>query len=355
MKTLIFILLFPFSLIYGTIVKMRNHLYHIGSKPSVGFDLPTICVGNLTVGGTGKTPHIEFLIRLLKDKFQIATLSRGYGRKTKGYILAENKIHSHEIGDEPMQYFQKFGKEIAVAVGEERILAVSNILMDLPDTNVILLDDAFQHRKIQPSLNILLTDFNRPFYQDYFLPAGRLRDSRAEAKRAEIIVVSKCPQNLAESKQIAIEQEIREYAKSETPIFFSSIRYSSIQPINKNTNDEIELEKVILLTGIAQTEPLEKYVSECFEILEHIKLKDHADYDASVSETILSVFERLEKEKPMIITTEKDAVKLAEIQELRNLPIYALPIEVYFLRKQSDFEKLIFSHIQEMNKKTAEF
>ena len=352
MKTLIFILLFPFSLIYGAIVKMRNHLYNIGSKPSVGFDLPTICVGNLTVGGTGKTPHIEFLIRLLKDKFRVATLSRGYGRKTKGYILAEKNVRPHEIGDEPMQYFQKFGKEIAVAVGEERVLAVPNILMDLPDTKVILLDDAFQHRKIQPSLNILLTDFNRPFYQDYFLPAGRLRDSRAEAKRAEIIVVSKCPQDLSENEQLEIEAEIRKYAKPETPIFFSSIRYGSIQPINKKI-EGLETEKAILLTGIAQSEPLEKYVSKNFEVLEHVKLKDHADYDASVSATISAFFERCEKENPIIITTEKDAVKLVEIQELETLPIYSLPIEVYFLRKQANFEKLILSHVQEMSEKNT--
>ncbi len=354
MKKLIFVFLFPFSLIYGTIVKMRNHLYNIGSKPSFGFDLPTICVGNLTVGGTGKTPHIEFLIRLLKDRFQIATLSRGYGRKTKGYILAGKKVRPHEIGDEPMQYFQKFGKEIAVAVGEERILAVPSILMDLPDTKVILLDDAFQHRKIRPSLNILLTDFNRPFYKDYFLPAGRLRDSRAEAKRAGIVVVSKCPQNLPESEQAKIVVEIRKYANPETPIFFSSIRYGSIQPI-KNKVGELESDKAILLTGIAQTAPLEKYVSENFAVLEHLKLKDHADYDASISKTISAVFEKFRKENPIIVTTEKDAVKLVEIQELENLPIYSLPIEVYFLSEQTNFEKLILSHIQDISSKTTEF
>lgn len=347
MKSIFFILLFPLSIIYGWIVKLRNHLYNIGNKPSVEFDLPTICVGNLTVGGTGKTPHIEFLVRLLKDKFRISTLSRGYGRKTKGFILANETVKPHEIGDEPMQYFQKFGGEIAVAVGEERVLAIPHILMDLPDTQIILLDDAFQHRKIKPSLNILLTDFNSPFYEDYFIPSGRLRDSRAEAKRAEVIVVSKCPSDLSESNKKLIEMEIRKYAKPNTPIFFSSIKYGKAKALNAETIEMIENKKVILLTGIAQTKPLERYVSRNYEILEHIKLKDHAEYSSSISENILNVFGRFKAEKPIIITTEKDGVKLSEIGELRNLPIYSLPIEIYLLWKQVEFEQLVLQHVRE--------
>ena len=187
------ILLFPFSWLYYLITQIRNRLYDRGLKPSVKFELPVICVGNLTVGGTGKTPMIEHLIRLLQNRFKVATLSRGYGRATKGIRIAGPSENASTIGDEPFQFYTKFGKRITVAVGEERALAIPTILQECSDTQIILLDDGFQHRKVSPGFSILLTDYHRPFYNDFLLPSGRLRESRWGAERADVIVVTKCP------------------------------------------------------------------------------------------------------------------------------------------------------------------
>ena len=189
-------LLYPFSLLYGLITDFRNVLFDKGFKSQTGFDIPIINVGNLTVGGTGKSPQIEYLIRLLADTYQVASLSRGYGRKTKGYILADEHANAEQIGDEPMQFFQKFGSKISVVVSEKRVEGVQQLLQEKPTTELILLDDAYQHRYITPSFNILLMDYHRPFYEDLTFPAGRLRERRRGANRADCIVVSKCPENL---------------------------------------------------------------------------------------------------------------------------------------------------------------
>ena len=202
-------LLYPFTLLYGTITDFRNHLYNMGQRPSIQFDTNVINVGNLTVGGTGKTPHVEYLIRLLHSQYKVATLSRGYGRKTKGFILANDEATAESIGDEPLQFYKKFKNECVVSVGEERALAIPHILTEHPETQVVLLDDAYQHRAVTPSFNILLTDYNRLFYQDYPFPSGRLRERRKGAKRANAVIVTKCPDDLSSSAQQAIEQQIR--------------------------------------------------------------------------------------------------------------------------------------------------
>ena len=201
------ILLYPFSLLYGLVMWTRNRLYDNKVLNAVEFDLPVIAVGNLSVGGTGKTPHVEYLIRLLKDRFHIATLSRGYNRRTKGYLLADENSTASQLGDEPMQFHQKY-PDISVCVGEERMLAIPQLLMERPDTQTILLDDAFQHRSVKPGMNIMITDYSRRFTKDHVVPFGRLREGRKGYERANCIIVSKCPPHLSETEKNAIRQEI---------------------------------------------------------------------------------------------------------------------------------------------------
>ena len=201
------IFLFPFSLIYGFIIVVRNFLFDKDIIKSVSFNFPIIAVGNLSVGGTGKSPMVEYLITLLKDKYKVATLSRGYKRKLKGYVLAQAHTTAIEIGDEPMQFHSKF-PDVAVAVGEERIVAIPQLLQDCPETNVIILDDAFQHRVIKPGFNILLTEYDNLFTKDFFLPAGNLRDQKSSYKKADVIVVTKCPFNLSKEEKDTIKKEI---------------------------------------------------------------------------------------------------------------------------------------------------
>lgn len=201
------VLLLPFAIIYGVIIFIRNYLYDTKKMASATFNFPIICVGNLAVGGTGKSPMVEYLIKLLQNQFKVATLSRGYKRKTKGYVLANENSTALEIGDEPMQFHKKF-PEVAVAVGEERIVALPQLFQDKPETQVVILDDAFQHRSINPGFNILLTDYANRFTHDFFLPTGDLRDERRSYKRANIIVVTKCPPNLEEAKKTKILYEM---------------------------------------------------------------------------------------------------------------------------------------------------
>ncbi|MGB0525433.1 MAG: tetraacyldisaccharide 4'-kinase [Flammeovirgaceae bacterium] len=344
MKTLLIILLYPFAILYNLITRFRNHLYNLALKPSIGFDLPVICVGNLTVGGTGKTPHIEYLTRLLKDQKKVATLSRGYGRKTRGFLLAEEAPNAESIGDEPMQFYQKYGKEVVVAVGEQRAFAIPSILQSHENTEVILLDDAFQHRKVRPSFTILLTDYNRPFYHDFLLPAGRLRESRIGASRADVIIVSKCPDRLLDEEKQQIEQQILRYAQADTPIFFTGIQYG--EPVAL-TSATAQLEQVLLVTGIAKAGLFQQYVSKNFQLENHLELADHVTYSPSVVQKIRTNFDAIHQPNKVILTTEKDAVKLKAIPELAQLPIYYIPIEVYFLDgKGQQFNELIWGHCE---------
>lgn len=343
MNSLLVILLYPFAILYDLITRLRNHLYNLGMKPSIGFELPVICVGNLTVGGTGKTPHIEYLIRLLKSSKKVATLSRGYGRKTSGFLLASEQPQASAIGDEPMQFYQKYSEDIVVAVGEQRAFAIPSILQSHEETEVILLDDAYQHRKVRPSYTILLTDYNRPFYRDFVLPAGRLRESRLGANRADVVIVSKCPDQLSEQERTSIITKIQKYTSENTAIFFTGIRYGKPIPLNGKHG---EFEEVLLLTGIAKPEPFEHYISQEFQLIDHITLADHVHYTTSVLHKIRNRFDAISSTKKAIITTEKDAVKLKEQAQLADLPIYYIPIEVYFLDEEGQrFDELILKHI----------
>ncbi|HVM89184.1 MAG TPA: tetraacyldisaccharide 4'-kinase [Puia sp.] len=324
------ILLFPLSFVYGMIIYIRNWLYDKQIIEATSFNLPIICIGNLAVGGTGKSPMVEYLIRSLKNDFEIAVLSRGYKRRTRGYALASENSTALDIGDEPMQFHIKF-PDLAVAVGEERIVAVPQLLHDRPGTEAILLDDAFQHRSIKAGLNIMLTDYNNLFTRDWFLPTGDLRDAKKSYKRSDIIVVTKCKPDITPKEKLKI---IKEISPLETQtVFFSTIQYGkAYHIINKNTYLINQKTEVLLVTGIANPEQLKKYLLDNSSVYYELSYSDHHIFTIDDLKEITRKFNQIKARNKIILTTEKDAVRLVKFQhELDKLPFYVLPIEPEFL------------------------
>lgn len=358
------ILLFPFSLVYALIVTIRNWLFDKGILRSSAFSLPIICVGNLAVGGTGKSPMVEWLIRLLKDQYPIAVLSRGYKRKTRGYALANASTTALDIGDEPMQFHSKF-PDVTIAVGEERIVAIPQLLHDRPATRAIILDDAFQHRTVRAGLNVLLTDYSNLFTRDWWLPSGDLRDAPSSYRRAGIIVVTKCPAELSEEQRHAIVTEIgpREHQQ----VFFSTIRYGQpyhitqgIGPVAARGYGETTVAQttlidntieVLLVTGIANPAPLKQWLDQHSRTYYEIAYGDHHIFTIDDLRSITRRFGSIQAEKKIILTTEKDAVRLIKFrQELEGLPFYVLPIAPGFLfGDEPRFTDLIVTFIKEFN------
>jgi tetraacyldisaccharide 4'-kinase len=347
--------LFPFALLYRLITQVRNLLYNFSLLQTTKVNTLVISIGNLTVGGTGKTPHVEYvlklLISLLPENQQIAMLSRGYGRKTKNIILA-NQIHNEKeispltIGDEPMQIWRRFGKQITVCVGGNRVKAAYQIKSHQPQNQVIVLDDAYQHRAIHRDINILLTDYYRPFYEDYLLPMGRLRESCNGAKRADVVIVSKCPLEIREEDKKRIEQCIRRYTHPQTPIFFTSFAYASPKPIFDHNDNRTTIftdsPNIILLTAIANTKALIADIGKKYQIIKHFAFTDHYVYQKKDIEKLIDFYRQISPQVSYILTTEKDSVKLIGFADmLKDLPIYFLPIEVCFLGGEEEFKKEI--------------
>lgn len=328
------VLLLPFALLYGGIVWVRNYLFDKQIIKSASFGLPVICVGNLAVGGTGKTPMVEYMLAMLLPRFKVATLSRGYKRKTKGYVLAGPATTALEIGDEPMQFHQKF-KNAVVAVGEERMVAIPQLLQDRPQTEVIILDDAFQHRAVKAGLNILLTEYANPFYDDWFLPTGDLRDMRKSYRRAQLVVVTKCPEQLTAEKAAAMRQCIAPLPRQQ--VFFTRIAYG--QPYHLFTNEPCVLNEqmeVLLVCGIANPLPLKQYINERVASYEQITYSDHHLFTDKDLKTIAERYQKMEGTNTIIITTEKDATRLYKFgSQMAHLPVYVLPITHQFLFGQS--------------------
>jgi tetraacyldisaccharide 4'-kinase len=324
------ILFLPFAIIYWLILWVRNFLYNKNIFRSSSFGLPVICVGNLSVGGTGKSPMVEFLVEHLKGQFRIATLSRGYKRKTRGYALANEHSTALDIGDEPMLFHLKF-PGVPVAVGEERLVAIPQLLHDKPDTQAIILDDAFQHRSINAGLNILLTDYHNLFTRDFYLPTGDLRDLKASYMRADIIVVTKCKPELTVDDADKIRKEIRPLPRQQ--VFFSTIQYGSPYHITKLDQLELNLKtEVLLVTGIANPLPLKKLLEERSHTYYMISFSDHYIFRIDDLNDIKKRFERIDSANKIMLTTEKDAIRLMKFRsELENLPIYVIPIRHYFL------------------------
>jgi tetraacyldisaccharide 4'-kinase len=323
-------LLFPVSIIYGAIIWVRNWLFDKKILRSSEFNFPIICVGNIAVGGTGKTPMVEYLIRLLQDDFKTATLSRGYKRKTKGFAIADSSTTALEIGDEPMQFHNKF-PNITVAVGEERLVAIPNILHDRPATNVIILDDAFQHRSVKAGLNIVLTAYNNLFTRDLMMPSGDLRDVRASMKRADCIVVTKCKPGLTTEEKDAIVEEIKPLPRQ--AVYFTEIVYGRPYHLFHQQPAALERETGILLVcGIANPTPLKDLLMAKFDSYDMLRYTDHHIFNSDDLADIKKHFAKIQPANKIILTTEKDAMRLLKFEDdLKDFPIYVLPIEHHFL------------------------
>lgn len=325
-------LLFPFSILYGWIISIRNFLFDKGILKSYSFDIPIIAVGNLSVGGTGKTPQIEYLIRLLSSNYKIATLSRGYKRKSEGFVLADSNSNAQILGDEPFQIHQKF-PNIHVAVDAQRKNGIEQLLKLDTKPEVILLDDAFQHRKVKAGFYILLSSFDDLYFNDFMLPTGNLRESRSGAKRANVIIITKCPKDLSELAQENIIKKIG----LNIPIFFSFIDYDSEvynEFESKKVKEIIDVDK-LLLAGIAKPEPFFAYL----QAEKNVKLvyPDHHHFSEKDIEEIKN-----KANNKLIITTEKDYVRLKN-QNLKSL--FYLPIKSSFISKGDDFNQTILNYV----------
>ncbi|RZJ67092.1 MAG: tetraacyldisaccharide 4'-kinase [Flavobacterium sp.] len=327
-------ILFPFAAIYGFITGMRNYFYDKGIFRSTTFNIPVIAVGNLSVGGTGKSPQIEYLLRLLTPNYKVATLSRGYKRKTSGFVLADKSSNAETLGDEPFQFHRKF-PDILVAVDADRTNGIQKLLEQPRKPDVILLDDAFQHRKVHAGFYILLTVFNDLYVDDFLLPTGNLRESRRGAKRADIIIVTKCPSDLSEAQQNVIRYKMR--LKSHQQLFFSFIDYddSVCSDVRNISVDELKNQKKLLVAGIAKPKPFFDYLnSGSDEILE---FPDHHHFSDS---DILEIAKKANGNP--IVTTEKDYVRLQN-SGLEN--VYYLPIKSTLTSGADQFDKTILDYV----------
>lgn len=328
----LYYILFPFSFIYRTITSIRNKLFDFGILKSKSYNVPVICVGNLAVGGTGKTPHSEYIIRLLKDKYRVALLSRGYKRKSKGFRISTESCSFEELGDEPFLIASKF-PDIIVAVDANRQNGIEK-LMSLPNPpEVIILDDAYQHRYVKAGLNILLTDFNRPFFNDYVMPAGRLRESSAGKNRADMVLVTKSPQNISEKEKSYFKSKIKN-----NKIFFSSIINNNLISLNDNSKISLTKDtKVMLVTGIAQPLSLVKKIQQDANLVEKLFFEDHHDFDSKDIKLISKTFNQIKNNNEcIIVVTEKDAVKLKPL----ILEDKSLVNSIYFITLDLDFDKV---------------
>lgn len=343
-------LLIPFSFIYWLIIWCRNWLFDKNILKSVPFNFPLICVGNLAVGGTGKTPMVEYLIRMLKADFKVATLSRGYKRKTKGFGIAGEFTTALEIGDEPMQFHKKF-PDITVTVGEERLVAIPQLLQERPETGVIILDDAYQHRSVKAGLNILLTECSNLYSRDLPLPAGDLRDNRQSAARADIIIVTKCKPDLKEREKTAITRELN--LKPNQQVFFTAIQYGKPYHLfNKKEAGITSETNIFLVCGIANPNPLKEYLSAHFQSYEMLRYADHHIFHTEDLVEIKRQFEKMTAEDKIILTTEKDGVRMKKFeQELAGFPIYVIPIQHQFLFGEAPlFKERVLGYINSFKK-----
>jgi tetraacyldisaccharide 4'-kinase len=347
-----FLLLWPLSLLYGFGISIRNFCYENKILKSKEYDLPIISIGNLSVGGTGKTPHTEFLIRMLRDEFSVAVLSRGYKRKTKGFRLVETEDTHYEAGDEPLQIKKKFPNSI-VAVCESRTDGVDKLKVLYPELNLIVLDDAFQHRKISPGLSILLNNYNHPIAKDYLLPLGMLRETRSASYRAHIVIYSKCPHNLKpiERRIMSKEIDIRPFQH----LFFSTLEYLDLQPVFDNSEtipiDKLKDYNILALSGIARSKSFTDFLKSKYKTVKHLKFPDHYDFTLKDITKIEKTFFETNGQK-IIITTEKDAIRLKSTdlfsEEIKKY-VYCVPIEVKLLcsdDERKEFDNQIFSYVR---------
>jgi tetraacyldisaccharide 4'-kinase len=331
-------LLFPLAILYDFVTRVRNLFFDTGIFKRTAFDIPILIVGNLSLGGTGKTPQIEYLVRMLQEKYAVSVLSRGYKRNTKGFILVNEGHSAQDVGDEPLQYYKKF-KKIHVAVDANRVAGITK-LMHSVKPEVLLLDDAFQHRKVQGSCVILLTKWDALFVDDYLVPSGNLRESQYGANRADIIVVTKCPKDLSLRQQEVIRLKLSSFQKR---VFFTSISYASVILGSKAmSTSALKDFNVLLITGIANPKPLSAYLESLAVKFDHLKYGDHHHFSEKDIRSIQTKFNAMEAPK-MILTTEKDYVRLVDVLA----EISYLPIETSFLNKEGQaFEEYITPYLK---------
>ena len=345
--------LLPLSWLYGLGVKFRNMLFEVGILQSRSFDVPVISVGNITVGGTGKTPHVEYLISLLKDKVKVAVLSRGYKRKTRGFVIADENATAKTVGDEPLQMKRKFGDDITVAVDRNRCHGIDRLTgNDSPgDIDVVLLDDAFQHRYVTPGINILLVDYHRLIIYDKLLPAGRLREPLNGKNRADIVIVTKCPHDLKPMEYRVITKAMDLFPFQR--LYFTRLDYNNLTPVfggkdmplDKISHDE----HILLLTGIASPRQMIEDLTPLCSNIKPLTFGDHHSFTSSDVDRINSEFAAMPQPK-MIVTTEKDATRLIALEGLDDdvrSSIYALPVKISFMLEQEEsFNEKIIGYVR---------
>ncbi len=344
-------LLFPLSVLYGLVVSLRNTLFDFQVLKTHHFDIPIISIGNITVGGTGKTPHVEYLAQLLKKSYKVAVLSRGYKRKSKGFVIAERNPNTKDVGDEPAQIKYKF-PEIEVAVNADRVKGVEILMTRKND--LVILDDAFQHRYVKPGLSILLIDFNRRIDKSYLLPFGNLRENASEMRRADIIVVTKTPTEIKPIDRRLIYEQINPFPFQE--LYFTSFNYGKLQPVYNNSNKILddfysnhEVYSILVVTGIAFSKPFIDYLTLLSDDIIHIELADHSSYSIGKLSKISNTFKALDNDKKIIITTEKDAIKLREfknVDETLSQSMFFIPVEVSFIDNENEFNNQILEYVR---------
>lgn len=345
------LILLPFSLIYALVVGLRRFFYKKGWLKSYSFPIPTICVGNLRVGGTGKTPHIEYLVAYLKTEYKIAVLSRGYGRKSKGYILANDLLEhlktADMIGDEPLQFYLK-NRDIPVAVCEKRKVGIENLITQFPELDCILLDDAFQHLAVNYSLRILLTEYHKPYSADYPFPAGNLRESRNAAKNADIVIVTKTPNPI--DPNLLFKKRNQLHLNQNQELFFTSIFYNPFIPLTDSARivNVEDVDELFVVTGIANPKPLLSYLEQHYSKIHCFAFPDHYIFTPNDLQNIKNSFDQELKKNAIIVTTEKDWMRLTGIQEncLLLLPVFSIPIETRFLEKEDTFLNIIQKYVR---------
>lgn len=360
-KFMLKIILYPLAWLYGTVVFLRNRAYDLELLKSREFDVPVISIGNITVGGTGKTPHVEYLVNLLKDKYEVATLSRGYKRKTKGFRLVEKESLVREVGDEPLQIKNKF-PEATVSVCENRVAGVEKLLepADEKTPDVVLLDDAFQHRRISPGINILLIDYNRQIKNDSLLPVGRLREGIYQMRRANILIFTKCPEEVTPIMRRILMNDVNLLPYQS--LYFTRLVYGTLQPVFeapeiKEENYRDVACHMLVVTGIASPKQMHSFIRKMGTHMEILDFPDHHAYGPDDIREIEKRFNEIKSERKLIVTTEKDAMRFKDIDELSDElknAMYYLPVQIDFLEEEKkSFNKKILNYVGE-NKSNRE-
>jgi tetraacyldisaccharide 4'-kinase len=322
---------------------------------STSFPVPIICVGNITVGGTGKTPHTEYLLSLLEKDFKVAVLCRGYKRKTSDFRIATRSSDVSEIGDEPLQIFKKF-PDVLMAVDRSRVSGVRRIMELAPGTDLIILDDGFQHRSINPGFSIILSDYERPFMRDYMLPFGNLRENKSNIRRADVILITKCPKNLNAIQRRLTVKEVGKAAYQN--LYFTSLSYKAPLPVFPGLNKELTRldlaratgSSVVLITGIANPKPLKEYLLKFFTEITELTYPDHYSFREKDIDAIALAFYNLSSASKYLITTEKDAIRLREFNDLEEplrSALYYIPVGIHFLNEdKEEFDNLVLDYVR---------